>query len=185
MESEDGRTPEEEVVWIKDLRCKPAFRISATALDTLICGFMMFYGKDSVEKRIFTKYKRILHGKQIQIYRLVKHLKTTTTGPRGTHIQQTLFFRVDENNRPVRSNDGKPIFYRARRHLLSKTLAMEEIRRYDHVVNVRLMYNTLWNQTRVVAMEMGFRDGDFYSRDISLEKLKNHIPDELLFRGDY
>lgn len=64
-----------------------------------------------------------------------------------------------------------------------KTLAMEEIKRYDDVMYVRLMYNSCDRQTKIMVAELGFKDGKFYSKDIKLEALKEYISNDTLLIG--
>lgn len=159
-------------------------RLPSPSIEASICGFMMFHGKDLLAERIAAKYKHMGQGRIMEITRLRRILAVDVVRLRRKRTAHMIwFFRVDENNASIRGSGGEPISYYGQRKNVFTALAIQEVKRYDYLARVRLMYNSSTNQTWIVLLELGYADGNFYSKELSLEKLRESISHEALLKG--
>lgn len=149
-------------------------------LDASMCGFMLFHGRESQERITSLKYKNRIGDRIVDAYRIKRVADVNAGKPRSYEYLDMFFFRVDENNALMYDCDGKPIHYYGKKRYILKELSLKEVRRYDHTVKIRLMYNSPERKTKVSLIELGFGEMEFYSKDISLETLETYVPDKVL-----
>lgn len=165
-------------------RTKPGPKklLSRAELEVVRSGFMMFHGKRSYVKRMNAKHRDVLQNITVDYERLEKTLLVGN----GEKIEECRrnYFVVDSKNNLVRDGIGRAIFYYGKLRDVKAAASVGVVKKWDAAVKARLLYNTQTKapETKVLVLELYFRDGSFGSREIRRETLEQHIPDDVLLK---